>query len=150
MEQALTATSRTAKSRGRWWFLLGIGLLLLGIVIFIVQSSLRIWAVPWYAPILATLGVLLAVFSVLQRRSVTRGVGLVLLALLCAGEWHFLIWGSKLPAYSGPVQAGQTIPHFETTLADGRLFTDADLRPGAPGSRPEVNGTVLVFFRGRW
>jgi hypothetical protein len=49
---------------------------------------------------------------------------------------------SRLPAYTGPVQEGKPFPAFATTWADGRPFTDADLRQSQP--------TVLVFFRGRW
>ncbi len=49
---------------------------------------------------------------------------------------------AKLPAYAGPAQAGQTLPAFRTTLADGRAFTEQDLQDGA--------FSVLVFFRGRW
>jgi peroxiredoxin len=49
---------------------------------------------------------------------------------------------SKLPAYSGPVRVGETIPAFHTTLADGHAFNDGDLKQG--------KSNVLLFFRGRW
>jgi FtsH-binding integral membrane protein len=142
----MTAASATSpmkdRSRGRALFWAGIGLCLLGLAAYIVQFSLKQLVVPWYMAVLETIGALLLAWSVARRRSIPRIIALVLVAALAAFEWYFLGSLSKLPAYAGPAQAGQTLPAFRTTLADGRAFTEQDLQDGA--------FSVLVFFRGRW
>jgi cytochrome oxidase Cu insertion factor (SCO1/SenC/PrrC family) len=47
---------------------------------------------------------------------------------------------SKLPAYEGPARAGDKLPAFTTTRADGSPFTEKNLQSGQP--------SALVFFRG--
>jgi hypothetical protein len=130
------------RKRGRLLVWTGVGLALLGIVLCIVQFSLKILYVPWYAPALATTGALLLLAAVAQRRGVIRIIALVLVAALAGLEWYFLGSLIKLPQYTGPAQAGKPIPSFRTILADGRPFTQQDLQTGQT--------TVLTFFRGRW
>jgi hypothetical protein len=137
------ATSQVShRSAGRALFWLGIGVSLLGIPLSMLQISLKQLFTPWYVPALTTLGVLLLAWSMARRRTVVRGVALVLFALLAGFGWYMLGWLAKLPEYTGPARPGAKLPAFETTLADGRAFTEKDLETGVP--------TVLTFFRGRW
>jgi len=68
-------------------------------------------------------------------------LALLLVLLLAGAEWAFLL-ASRLPAYTGPVAAGQPFPEFTTVRADGKPFARRDL----DGDQ----NSVLVFFRGRW
>lgn len=132
-----------ARQRGRGWLWLGIGLFLLSFGLYFLQTfQFKQLVTPWYMPILLTVGVLLALVSVRQRPTWVRVTTSLVLALLCAGEWYFIVSMSQLPAYKGPLQVGKKIPRFTTTFADGTSFTDQQLRKGAP--------TVLVFYRGHW
>jgi hypothetical protein len=127
----------------RWpFFLIGVVLFILGPVIYAVQSISAIPPTPWYLPILATLGVVLMLLSVVQRGGILRIIFLVPFAVLCAFEWYMLTVMSVTPAYTGPAQPDKKIPAFATTRADGRTFTNNDLEDGKP--------SVLVFNRGRW
>jgi hypothetical protein len=137
-----TTAPANERSRGRAYFWAGIGLCLLGLALVVVQYSLKQLIVPWYTPALTTLGALLLLGSVARRRSIVRVIALGLVAALAGFEWYFLVSLTRLPAYEGPARAGQKIPAFRTTLADGRPFTEQDLQEGTP--------SVLVFFRGRW
>jgi hypothetical protein len=130
------------RSRGRRYFWAGISLCLLGFALAVVQYSLKHLIVPWYVPVLTTLGVLLLLLSLAKRGTIPRIIAVVLVGVLAGFEWYFLVSLSRLPAYQGPARAGQQIPAFRTTLADGRAFTDKDLQDGKP--------SVLTFFRGRW
>jgi hypothetical protein len=138
-EVADQATPRRAS--GRRSLVLGLGLAVLGIIGYVVQLQLHRLTTPWYMPFLATLGALLVVNSLLQKRSVWRGLALLLVALLAGAEWLFLLT-LKLPEYAGPVAARKPFPAFATTRADGTPFTQRDLG----GARADV----MVFFRGRW
>lgn len=125
----------------RWLFRGGWALVLLGLVGYAVQlAALKQFFVPWYAPVLATAGVLAMLLAVRQRWSVLRVLGLVLALLLTAGEWFFLVSLSRAPTYAGPA-TGQHVPTFAAIRADGTSFSDRDL-----ASQP----TILVFFRGHW
>jgi hypothetical protein len=126
----------------RPWFLVGVIVFFLGIGAYVIQFRLKQFVTPWYAPVLATLGVALMGVSVWQRRGILRSIGLALFVLLCGFEWFLLLVATRTPAYTGPAQPGQKMPAFATTLADGRAFTNHDLENGS--------GSVLVFFRGRW
>jgi hypothetical protein len=140
---ATTATpSPTSRSHGRGYFWLGIGVCLLGVALFFVQLALKQLFTPWYAAVLATLGAILMVVSVARRFSIARVVGLVLVAALAGFEWFFLVSLTRLPEYHGPARAGSQFPAFSATFADGRQFTDADLR--------DRSRRAMVFFRGRW
>jgi hypothetical protein len=130
------------RSLGRNYLWSGIGLSLLGIAVYAIQVVLGHLFVPWYLLIVLTGGVLLIARSIVLRRTVTRIIVLGMFGLLTGFEWYFLLSLSRLPAYDGPARVGQAIPSFRTELADGRAFSDADLRDGKT--------TVLTFFRGRW
>jgi hypothetical protein len=142
LQESLTTSPPMARSRGRLWLWLGVGLFLLGFALFFVQVQLKHLVVPWYMPIMATAGALCALVSIRKRPTWTRGIALVLLAVLTVGEWYFMVVVSRLPEYKGPVQVAGKVPDFTTTLADGRSFTEKDLQQGTP--------TVLVFYRGHW
>jgi hypothetical protein len=121
----------------------GLGACVLGVGLMIAQFSLkRLDFVPWYAPALATVGALLLAVAFLRRPGVLRGLVLLLVVVLAGYLWFVLAGAGQLPAYNGPARAGERVPEFRTTLADGRPFTDADLRDGSR--------RAMVFFRGRW
>jgi hypothetical protein len=114
-----------------------------GVAGYVVAVSLaRLDHMPWYLPGLATVGVLLMAASAWQRPGVLRFVGLGFFVLLCATEWLFVGVLFKTPAYQGPAVPGSKLPAFTATLADGRPFSNADVK----GSQ----ATLLIFFRGRW
>lgn len=137
-----TTAPATARSRGRGLLWAGIAVGLLGIPLYFVQFSLGMFTVPWYQPVLATLGALLLLGAVARRRSVTRLTALVVIAAFAGLDWYFLVSVSKLPSYEGPARVGQKMPAFRTATADGRPFTEKDLEDG--------KFNVLVFNRGRW
>ncbi len=142
MEKPLVAGPPGTGSRGRLYLWSGIGLFVLGVVGVIIQYALKQLIVPWYAPILGSVGVGLLLLSCRQRPTVARFAGLGLVALGCAFEWYFLVALTRLPHYAGPAQVSSPVPAFAAMRADGSSFTDADLKQGPP--------TALVFFRGRW
>ena len=123
--------------------LLGLGLLLpiLGVAGYAAQLAAHRLTTPWYMPVAATLGAACVAVALWQARSVWRGLALLLVALFAGATWLLLL-ALQLPAYAGPVAAGQPFPAFATARADGTPFTHHDLA----GDRD----TVLVFFRGRW
>jgi hypothetical protein len=132
----------TQRPPGRGTFWGGIGLCLLGLALFFVQFGLKQLFVPWYSPALATAGAGLLLLSVTRRRSVPRIIVLVLVTAFAGLQWYFLAALTKLPDYAGPARAGKQLPPFRATFADGRPFTEADLRDGSR--------RVMTFFRGRW
>ncbi len=140
MTQELT-TQRPARS-GRALAWLGLGIALLGVILYVIQLALKVLVPPWYAPVLAGLGVILLFVSLRRARTVWRMVGLGFVVVLVACELIILFYRSRLPAYSGPVDAGKPFPAFTTTRADGSPFT----RDNLIGKED----TVMVFFRGRW
>jgi hypothetical protein len=142
MSNVATIPRATERSHGRAYVWAGVGACLLGLALTVAQFSLKYLFVPWYSPVLATLGACLLLGAVALRRSIPRVIAFVLVAA-CAGlQWYFLVSLMKLPAYDGPAQAGKPLPSFSATLADGRPFTEADLRDGSR--------RVMAFFRGRW
>jgi hypothetical protein len=106
-----------------------------------VQLATQRLMMPWYVPLLATLGALLVAASLWQTRTVWRLLALLLVVLLAGAEWAFLL-ATRLPPYTGPVALGQPFPVFATVRADGTPFAQSDLQ----GSQ----NSVLVAFRGRW
>ena len=143
MNAVSTAAPVQERSLGRGYLWGGIGLCVLGLVAVAVQwMVLKQLFAPWYAPVLATVGLALVVCSLAQRRSVTRFIALVLIAALAGFQWYFLLVLSRLDPYNGPALVGEKFPAFQTTFADGRPFTDKNLQDGIP--------SVMVFFRGRW
>jgi FtsH-binding integral membrane protein len=139
----MTSSDRSAERRfhGRLFLLLGVGLAVLGVAGYVVQISLQRLMAPWYMPVLATLGGVLVIISLREKRTFWRVFAVVGVGLLAAGEWGILL-AFRLPAYTGPITVGRSFPAFETSQADGTLFTQSKLT----GDR----NSVLVFFRGRW
>lgn len=136
-------TTPAVRPSGRGLLWLGAGLCLVGLAAYIIQYAVfHQFVVPWYAAIMATVGVGLMAVAVMRRPRIGRIVALVLIGALTAFEWFVLLVGSRVPAYEGPAQVGRPLPAFTTMRADGRTFTDQDLRDGIP--------TALIFFRGRW
>jgi hypothetical protein len=129
------------RSRGQFLSLLGVGLAVLGVVVYVAQVSLQRLSLPWYMPTLAIVGAVLVAISLRERRTVWRGLSLLALVLLSGAELA-LLQAMRLPAYSGPVVVGYPFPAFEARRPDGTPFTHHDLA----GDRDNV----LVFFRGRW
>ena len=139
----MTASSPAAPRRfpGRLSLALGLGLPVLGLVGYAVQIANQRLTAPWYLPLLASLGVVFLVLALWQARTVWRVLALLLVLLLAGAGWAFLL-ALRLPAYTGPVAAGQPFPAFTTTRADGTPFTQRDLEGD--------QDNMLVFFRGRW
>jgi hypothetical protein len=127
---------------GRLLLLLGVLAALAGLAIYAAQLYANILTAPWYVPILATLGLVLLVAALVRSRSIWRWLALLLITFVVAAEWFALLVLLSLPAYTGPVKAGEPFPAFSTTLADGSNFDQDSLK----GDRD----TVMVFFRGRW
>lgn len=143
MESASPVTASPVSAARRWpLFLLGVLLFFAGPVLYAVEVWIGRLAMPWYLPILATVGVLFMIASVWQRGGILRISGLVLFGLLCGAVWFFVLIASRTPDYVGPAQPGKKVPAFMTKLADGKTFTQHDLEAG--------NRSVLLFFRGRW
>jgi hypothetical protein len=142
MTALATTLSVDSRARGRSYFWAGIAMCLLGPAVVMAQFKLHNLVVPWYSPALATLGASLLFVAAIRRRSVLRIVALVLVAAFAGLQWYFLAVLMRLPEYTGPARAGEPIPAFHSTFADGRSFTEEDLHDGARH--------VLVFFRGRW
>jgi hypothetical protein len=128
-------------TRGRVLLLVGAGLPVLGVIAYAGQISLGRLTVPWYVPVLASLGVVLVGSSLWRRPSLWRVLALIAVAVVAAGEWG-LLFAFRLPRYTGPIVAEGAFPEFETSSADGTKFSRSEL----VGSR----NNVLVFFRGRW
>jgi hypothetical protein len=141
--QLVTTSSISAPQqfRGRRFLLLGVGLSVVGVVAYVVQIALERLIVPWYMPVLASLGVVFIIISLVRRRTVWRILALTLVVLLAGAEWA-MIYALRLPAYTGPIAVGLPFPAFETTRADGTPFAQRNLAGD--------QNTVLVFFRGRW
>ena len=72
-----TAPPASGRSRGRAYFWAGIGACLLGLGLFVAQLGLKQLVVPWYSPVLATVGVGLLFAAVAARLStaVAEAVG---------------------------------------------------------------------------
>ncbi len=134
---------QASRSSGRAHFWAALSLCVVGIVFYVIQSNvLKQLVVPWYIPLMTTVGAALLVFSIVRRRTIVRFVALFLVVALAGFEWYALSELVRLPAYSGTAQVGLKLPPFSTTLADGKAFTERDLELGST--------TVLVFYRGRW
>jgi hypothetical protein len=95
---------------GRLYLWSGIGLVLLGPILYVLQLRAKLLSVPWYVPALATAGVLLILLAVLGRPTFWRAGAILLCGLLAGAEWYFLVSLSKLPSYTGPVSAGKPFP----------------------------------------
>ena len=110
-------------------------------LMMLLTFAAKILITPWYAPVLGTLGVALIILALTRRRSIWRWTAVVIFTLFVAFQWYAVL-AMRTPAYTGPVKDGEPFPAFATTLADGSVFTQEDLK----GDR----NTVMVFFRGHW
>ncbi|MEK6675637.1 MAG: hypothetical protein AABZ47_08290 [Planctomycetota bacterium] len=142
MTDVSTIAPATDRSRGRGLLWAGIAVGLLGVPLYCVQITMGMLTVPWYQPAMATLGALLLLRAVARRRSITRVIALVVIAVFAGLDWYLVVSVSKLPSYEGPARVGQKMPAFSTAKADGGPFTEKDLQDG--------KFKVLVFNRGRW
>ena len=132
----------TARHPGRSLLLLGVLVAPTGPVLSILlMFAAKILITPWYAPLLGSLGLALIILALMRSRSIWRWTATVIFTLFVAFQWWALL-AMRTPAYTGPVKAGQPLPAFATTLADGSAFTQADLQGD--------QSTVMVFFRGHW
>lgn len=128
-------------TNGRRLLLLGLGVAALGGAVYAGQIAAHRLVTPWYMPVLATVGAFLVAGSLWQKVTVWRAASLVLMGLLAAIEWMFIL-GTRLPPDTGMVAVGQSFPKFETALSDGAPFVRRDLEGD--------ENHLLVFFRGRW
>jgi hypothetical protein len=120
----------------------GAALILAVPFLYWLQLSAGRLSVPWYAPVMASAGAALVLFSLWARPGIGRGVVVLALCALAAFEALFVVSLSRNPEYTGPVRAGEKLPPFSATLAGGGVFTNANLEQGEPA--------FLVLFRGRW
>jgi hypothetical protein len=142
-EPEAASSTPVPRSSGRTCLWLGLLLCILPIAAYVVQFNvLQRMFVPWYIPILATVGAACVLVSVTRRRTWPRWTALVLVTLLGGFEWLMLGAAVRLPEYVGPAHAGAKFPTFSTTTAAGEVYSNADLEQGV--------ATVLVFYRGRW
>jgi hypothetical protein len=141
IEEIPSQTSVSVAVPGRRLFRLGWVFLLVGLAIYAIQLfALKQYVVPWYAPILATIGVAGMLVAVVRHWTVWRLVGLAVCLLLTAGEWLFLTVVTPAPRYAGP-GIGDPLPNFSAIDPSGAAVTRNNLL-----GRP----TVLLFFRGHW
>src|SRR5947209_5316579 len=142
MANVMQAAPPKTRSRGRWYFWLGIVLCLLGPILNMILMQMGHLGLPLYALALSTVGVGLMLVAVIQRAGIARIVFLALFGLFCAFQWYLVVFMSKLPPYEGPARAGAKLPAFTTKLADGSSLTEKNMESGQP--------SALVFFRGHW
>src|SRR5687768_12805363 len=105
MEASVSTVSppQVNRSRGRGLFWLGIAACLLGLGLAALLMAMKVLREPWYAPILATLGALLLLASLVKRFTIVRLVALVLVTVLACFQWFALLALARLPEYQGPV-----------------------------------------------
>jgi hypothetical protein len=139
-QNQLTAVAKRRPGRALLW--LGMLVALAGLAIYIVLFNAKVLVTPWYAPILASIGVALLLLALVRARSIWRWAALVLFTFFAAAQWLMLLVVLATPAYTGPVKAGQPFPEFSATLADGSSFTQNDLKGD--------QNTAMVFYRGWW
>jgi hypothetical protein len=138
-----TGASVAARHPGRGIFLLGILLAVGGIAIFAaIFSQLHILQTPWYMPILATAGAMLAVMALARQQTIARWIGTSCLVALAGFQWFAFLFMLATPAYAGPAMVGQAFPQFATKKYDGSAFTHENLKSD--------KNAILLFFRGRW
>lgn len=166
-------TSPTARSFPRVLFW---GTALLAIALVPTFFAQVFWAraliTPWYVPIGGLIAALvLSLIAWRHCRWWRFGVALFTVALACF-EWFFVVAGTRLPDYQGPIAAGSALPAFHAVLADqpqgDGSASSASAGPAGAGSGTAPAGTansntaidesyfrqgrdtVLVFFQGRW
>src|SRR6516165_8753925 len=89
------------RAPGRRLVALGLGITVLGIIAYSVQIAVHRLFTPWYVPAAATLGVVLLLIALWQKRNVWRVLGLLLVVVIAGLAWVFVL--ARLPAYTGPV-----------------------------------------------
>src|SRR5271163_1885655 len=107
----MNAPTPSAAGTGRGLFWLGVLCAIAGPPLYMAQ--LMAWGQtrsPWYAPVLATLGVGLVILALRRRRTIQRGLALIFVIILATGSWWFLTSYVRLPVYAGPVAAGEPFP----------------------------------------
>ena len=133
----------TTQVTGRGFMWLGIVVTLLGVVTYAaLLIGAQLLHMPWYAPLLAIVGVGLTFIAVRRKPGVWRYAALFFCCLLVIAEVWFLFSYTKLPKYAGPAVTGQPFPEFTTRLVDNTVFTNNDF----VGQK----NTALVFYRGHW
>ncbi|HMF10765.1 MAG TPA: hypothetical protein VKE94_00615 [Gemmataceae bacterium] len=142
MNEQNQSSTATRRHPGRVYLFLAVLFALVGPALYFGQLSAKVLTTPWYVPLLATAGVASAALALLRARSIWRWAAIILVTLLAAAEWAFLLVAMGTPAYTGPAKSGQAFPAFATSLADGSAFSQSDLKGD--------QGTVMVFFRGHW
>jgi hypothetical protein len=141
MATAASPAPPVTKTTGRLYYWIGLACVVLGLAFYFVDFfALKHLIVPWYVPILSTLGVILMLVWFLRRPGIVRSLSLILVLLVAGMEWAFIGWLSRNAAYAGP-DVGQSLPEFHVSRSDGTAFSDGDLKGQA---------TVLVFNRGHW
>jgi hypothetical protein len=121
----------------------GMALAIFGALAYMVLlGKAELLHIPWYAPVFASVGAVLVFLSILQKRTLWRLLGLLLVVGLAGLEWWFLLSYTKLPQYQGPLAAGRAFPAFEAKTAAGQPFTQQQFISDQP--------TLLIFFRGHW
>ena len=118
----------------------------MGLPLYVAQLLAKHLFVPWYLPVLGTLGAGSLLFAAIRTRGLWQlipGVLFVLLGLLAAGEWFWLLSFSRVPTYAGPMEVGKPFPTFSTTLADGSKFDEI-------GLKEYQTDCSWSSFRGRW
>jgi peroxiredoxin len=141
--QSPSPSSPTTSGRAAWpiW-----GAVLLSIAVVAAYVAQIAWAnllmVPWYLPVGGTLAAIWAIRAANGRRHWWS----IAIALLCVAiasfEWFFVVAGTMLPGYTGPIAEGAAMPPFRAELADGKEFNESFFG--------QNDMTVLVFFQGRW
>jgi len=121
---------------------LGILAAVMGPVVYVIQFQNHNLSSPWYVPALATLAVVLIAGSLVQSRTILRYAATGLATLFASLVWLMFLVGMAAPPYTGSVEVGRAFPNFETKLAGGKGFSEADLTGD--------QNTILLFFRGRW
>ncbi|MCE9525208.1 MAG: hypothetical protein K8R36_04050 [Planctomycetales bacterium] len=142
MSESFTASKYPPARNGRIYLILGILSAVLGPVIYAVQFQNHVLSSPWYVPALATFAVVLIAFSLAQSRTIWRYAAIGLATLFASLVWLIFLVGMAAPPYTGSVEVGRAFPNFETKLAGGEGFSQADLTGD--------QNTILLFFRGRW
>lgn len=142
MHDTASVPLQATRRPGRMYLALGIFAVLAGPVLYLLQLRLRILTVPWYTPVLATIGAALAITALLKARSISRWLAAGLFTAFAGAAWLAMLVLLHVPDYRGPVRVGHPFPEFTTARADGSTFTQDDLK----GDK----NSILVFFRGRW
>ena len=131
----------TGEVNGTRPYLMGMFLVLVGWCFYVWRFSQANLVLPYYLPVIVTVGFGVMVRGFLQKRSILRVLGLILALLMTLVAW-MIIFGLSLPKYDGPATVGATAPAFEAQLAMGGDFQASNLKDG--------KNRIIVFYRGIW